>query len=169
MVRGLWSSIFRERRRLLFVCALAFLAGFLFYARTGVYIHGVHASLIVGTIYAAVVGFFALVVCIALPSLRFMVEAVAVSRLGLSVFVLVEPHIGYKILANPMLTAALVVFGGILISRVMHGRILKEKTAGWRDRIVPRDAFRRQPVRVRANKWQYKIVSWLDGAAPLPA
>lgn len=169
MVRGLWSSIFRERRRLLLVSALAFLAGVIFYIRTDIYIHGVHASLIIGAIYAVVVGFAALLVCLFLPSLRFMIEAVAVSRLVFSLFVLVQPDIGYKILAMPALNATLVVFGGILISRAMHGRILKDDTHRWRDRVVPRHAFRRQPVRVRANRFQLRFVGWLDDAAPIPA
>lgn len=169
MVRGLWSSIFRERRRLLFVTSLAFLAGFLFYLRADAYVHGIHVSLVIGAIYAVVVGLCALLVCIALPSLRFMIEAVAVSRLALSLFVLAQPQIGFKILASPALTAALVVFGGVIISRAMHGRILKDEVRGWRDRIVPRHAFRRQPVRVRANRLQFRFVSWLDDAVPIPA
>jgi|GEM_PF-1551778 len=169
MVNGLWSSIYRERRRLAFVSALAFLAGVLFYIRSDVYIHGVHASLVVGAIYAGVVGVAALLVCLLLPNFRFMVEAVAVSRLIFALFVLVQPEVGYKILAMPSLNAGLVVFGGVLISRLMHGRILRSKATGWRDRIVPRDMFQRGPARVKATPLQFKFVSWMDGRPPIAA
>ncbi len=98
-----------------------------------------------------------------------MVEAVAVSRLLFSFFVLAQPEIGYKILAMPSLNAAIVVFGGVAISRLMHGKILREKTRGWRGRILPRGAFNRQPVRLKGTLWQHRFVGWLDDTAPIPA
>ncbi len=169
MFKGLWSSICLERRRLLFVTSLAFLAGALFYLRSDLDIQGVHASVVIGAIYALVVGLAALLVCLFLPSLRFMVEAVAVSRLLFSFFVLAQPAIGYKILAMPTLNAAIVVSGGLIISRLLHGRIVREKTSGWRDRVLPRGAFNRQPVRLQGTLWQHRFVGWLDDTAPIPA
>ena len=170
MTAALWPMIHRERRRLAFVSFMAFLAGFLFYLRADFYINGVHIAVVTGAVYALVVGMSALVVCLLLPSMRFMIEAVAVSRLCLSFFVLAAPNIGYKVLASPMLTAFLVVLGGALISRLLHGRILRVRTPGWRGRLLPSGAlFRRVPVQLRGTRWQHRFVTWLDDAAPIPA
>lgn len=170
MTAALWPMIYRERRRLAFVACMAFLAGFLFYSRANVYINGVHIAFITGAVYALVVGVSALIVCLFLPSMRFMIEAVAVSRLFLSFFVLAAPNLGYKVLASPTLTAFLVVLGGALISRLLHGRILKARQPGWRGRVLPSGAmFRRVPVQLRGTRWQHRFVTWLDDAAPIPA
>ena len=167
MFFGLVPLIYRERRRLAFVVSMAFLAGFLFYLRANFYVYGVHIAIITGAVYAGVVGICTLLICRFLPAMRFMIEAVAVSRLALSFFVLFVPNIGYRILADPFVTALLVVIGGAILSRLMHGRILREKAQGWRDRILPRNAFQRVPVRVHANAWQYRFVGWVDGAVPI--
>ena len=169
MFFGLGPLVYRERRRLLFVVPMAFLAGFVFYLRADLYIYGVHIAIVTGMVYAVVIGFCTLLVCLLLPSMRFMVEAMAISRLTLSFFVLVSPNIGYRILADPFVTAALVVFGGAMISRVMHGRILKDKAQTWRDRVFTRRAFQRRPVRLQARPWQYRFVGWMDDAIPIRA
>ena len=169
MTAALWPLIYRERRRLLFVAAMAFMAGFLFYLRANVYIHGVHIAFITGTIYALVVGLSALLICLFLPSMRFMIEAVAVSRLLLSFFVLAVPNIGYQVLASPMLTAFVVVAGGAVISRLLHGRIHNERRPGWRGRLLPQGMFRRRPIRIQGTPMQHRIVTWLDDTAPIPA
>ncbi len=167
--QALWLSIYRERRRLAFVITMAFAAGFLFYLRADLYIHGIHVSFVTGLIYALVVGAAALVVCLALPSMRFMIEAVAVSRLMLSLLVIAAPDIGFKILASPMLTAFLVVMGGALISRLIHGRILSDRPQGLRARLLPGKAmFQRAPVTIVGKSWQNRFVTWVDGAAPTP-
>ncbi len=168
MTAALWPLIYRERRRLVFVAAMAFMAGFLFYLRANFYIHGVHIALITGAVYAFVVGISALLICLFLPSLRFMIEAVAVSRLLLSFFVLAAPEIGYRVLASPMLTALLVVAGGAMISRVLHGRIHRDRQPGWRGRLLPHGMFRRIPVRIQGTPMQHRFVTWLDDTAPIP-
>jgi len=164
---GLKRLIYRERRRLVFVVSMAFMAGFFFYLRADLYVFGVHLAIVTGLVYAAVVGLCAMLVCLLLPSMRFMIEAVAVSRFALSVFVLVFPNFGYRILADPAATACVVVLGGLMISRLLHGRIIRETARDWRDRIVPRHAFQRMPVRVRGNPWQYRFVGWMDDAVPI--
>lgn len=168
MAFGLRPTIIRERRRLGFVVLTAFLAGFLFYLRSGLDIHGIPAPFVIGAIYAFVVGLCALLVCLVVPSMRFMVEAVGISRLGLALFVLANPATGYQILANPALTAAIVVTGGVLVSRLMHGRILRDRR-GWRQTVVPGQFFRRAPVRIQANAWQHRYVAWIDDDAPIAA
>lgn len=170
MTTVLGEKIYRERRRLVFVAFMAFLAGFLFYARADLYILGIHISFITGAVYAVVVGIAALVICLAFPSMRFMIEAVAVSRLMLSFFVLAVPEIGFKILASPTVTAVLVVFGGAVISRLLHGQILRDRKPGWRGRILPAGSmFRRSPIKLSGAPWQHRFVSWLDDMAPIPA
>lgn len=169
MIKALGPMIYRERRRLAFVSGMAFLAGFLFYLNTGLYVHGVHIAFVTGAVYALVVGSAALLVCLFLPSMRFMIEAVAISRLGLSIFVLSVPGMGAQILANPMLTAFLVVSGGAMISRLVHGRFQRERQPGWRGMLLPGGMFKRVPPRLQAQSWQYRFVSWMDDAAPIRA
>ena len=111
MVFLLWQHLYRERRRLTFVSAMAFVAGVLMYLPAPAYLGGVHISVITGLIYAVIVGAAALIVCMALPRMRFMIEAVAISRLFLSIFVLAVPQVGFQILASPLLTAFIVVAG----------------------------------------------------------
>lgn len=167
MATGLWNRLHSERRRLLVVVLLAFLAGYLFYLRADLYIHGIHVALITGAIYAGVIAVAAVVVCLAFPAMRFMIEAVAVSRLMLAFFVLAVPETGFRILASPALTAFLVVGGGVAVSRLLHGRFRSEAPRGWRDRIVPRSG--RSPARLSGRPWQQRFVAWLDDAAPVPA
>ncbi|MDA9865505.1 hypothetical protein N9C96_02390 [bacterium] len=168
MIAALWPLIYRERRRLVFVATMAFLAGFLFYLQANIYIHGVHIAFITGAVYATVVGFSALLVCIFLPSMRFMIEAVAVSRLFLSFVVLAAPEVGFKILASPMLTAVLVVGGGAIISRLLHGRIHRDRLPGWRGRLLPQGMFRRHPAQIQGSPFQHRFVTWLDDTPPIP-
>lgn len=151
------ACLYQERRRLGLVTALAFVAGVLFYWPSQTYLGAVHISLVTGVVYAAVVGVAAAIVCVLLPRLRFMIEAVAVSRLVLSCCVVVTPEIGPLLLANPFLMALVVVLGGALISRVMHGRIVRE----------PRPAFAfgpsaRRDVVVLGALWQRGFVDWID-------
>lgn len=169
MASGLGCRIYRERRRLLFVTSLAFLAGVIFYLRADAEVMGVHVSLITGAIYAGVIGPTTLFCCLVLPSVRFMIEAIAVSRLIFSVVVFSAPGFGYKILASPTLTAAVVVLGGVAVSRVMHGRIRELRAQGWREKLSIRRIVARTPARLQARDWQHRFVGWIDDAAPLAA
>ena len=102
-------------------------------------------ALVTGAIYAGIIGPTALFFCLVLPSIRFFIEAVAMSRLALSIFVFGAPEVGYKVLSSPMLTAALVVLGAAGISRVLHGKIHKAKSRGWRDASKTRQLPSRMP------------------------
>ncbi|MEO9826729.1 MAG: hypothetical protein ABJF50_20190 [Paracoccaceae bacterium] len=168
MASGAKTVIYTERKRLGFVMGMAFLAGLLFYVRADIYIGGVHVSLITGALYALIIGACALIVCIALPSMRFMIEAVAVSRLILSLFVLVAPSIGYQILANPLITAIITVTGGIAVSRLMHGRLHRDTIKGAKGVIMPTNMFKRLPVSVQGRPWQQRFVHWLEDTEPVP-
>jgi len=166
MLLGLGSRIYRDRRRLLFVVSMAFFAGYIMYLRADLYVFGVHIALFTGTLYASVVAFCALVICLFLPSMRFMMEAVAISRLGLSLVVFFAPNVGGPILSSPLLTAFVVVFGGFCISRLLHGRILKTKPTTWRDRLFPQTGMQRLPARIEAAPWQLRFVGWIDNTVP---
>ena len=155
--------LYLERRRLSFVAVLAFLAGAIGYLHFPHTLFGLPAPLVIGLIYVSVITPFALLVCLFLPRLRFMIEAVAVSRLLFSVFVFAVPEIGYKLMALPSVNALIVVTGGVLLSRVLHGRILRDKANSWIDRVVPRDVFVRAPAMVAGNKRQVRFTNWVDG------
>ncbi|WP_413719583.1 hypothetical protein [Silicimonas sp. MF1-12-2] len=169
MALGLGRRIYRERRRLLFVTSLAFLAGYIFYLRAGHEVWGLPVPVVTGAIYAGVVGPTALFFCLVLPSIRFMIEAIAVSRLLFSIFVFSVPDIGYSILASPFLTAFVVVTGGIVVSRVIHGRIQKTRTRAWREKLNLARLVTRTPARLSGRAWQHRFVGWIDDTQPLPA
>lgn len=158
------ERIYLERRRLSFVAVLAFLAGAIGYLHLPQTLYGMPAPLFIGLLYMAVITPFALLVCLFLPRLRFMIEAVAVSRLLFSTFVFLVPEVGYKIMAMPSLNAVIVVTGGVLISRTMHGQIVREKTQSWWERAVPRDVFSRAPALVAGSDRQVRFTNWVDGA-----
>lgn len=166
MATGAKPIIYQERKRLIFVAVMAFFAGFLFYVRTDAYIGGIHLSLVTGTVYAVIIGACALIVCIALPSMRFMIEAIAVSRLILALFVVSVPSIGYHILTNPLFTALITVTGGIAVSRVIHGRLHRDRRKGLKGHLFPTDLFKRLPVRVEGTPRQQRFVHWLEDTKP---
>ena len=169
MLYRLWRRVYCERKRLLFVTSLAFLAGVIFYLRTDQLIWGVPVPLVTGAIYAGVVGPAALFFCLVMPSIRFMIEAIAVSRLLFSLFVFSVPDICYTILASPFATAAVVVGGGAVISRLLHGRIRKLRLAGWRDRLNLSRIVTRTPARLTARAWQHRFVGWIDDTPTVAA
>ncbi len=144
------------------MATLAFVAGVLFYWNSAVYLAGVHISLITGTVYAGIVGIAAVIVCAVLPSMRFMMESVAFSRLALALFFLAEPEIGIRLLSNPLLLAIVVVTGGACISRLIHGRIEREPS-----RLLQFPALTRSAVVAHGNDWQRQFVGWIDGTAPV--
>lgn len=166
MLLGLGARIHRDRRRLLFVISMAFFAGYIMYLRAELDVFGVHVAWVTGGIYAGVVGLCALFICLFLPAMRFMMEAVAISRLGLSLVVFFAPNFGFSILSSPVVTALVIVAGGVLISRVLHGRIRKPKPTNWRDRVLPPTGFQRLPARIDAAPWQMRFVGWIDNAVP---
>ncbi|MEM7753433.1 MAG: hypothetical protein AAF230_08475 [Pseudomonadota bacterium] len=154
-----WACLYQERRRLALVTALAFVAGVLFYLPSQSYVGRVHISLLTGTVYAAVVGLASAIVCVLLPRLRFMIEAVAVSRLILACCVVVTPEIGPLLLGNPLVMATVVVLGGAGISRLMHGQLVR----GSRPAFAFGPSGRRDVV-VRGGLWQRSFVDWIEAA-----
>lgn len=161
--------IYRERRRLVFVITLAFLAGFLFYLPTDMHVQGIHIAWVTGAIYAVIIGASAIAVFLYFPTMRFMVEAIAVARLMLSLFVLAVPEVGFRILADPFVTACLIVVGGLAVSRLLHGRILKETTNSWSERIRNFRSDCPAPVQLRASAWQFRFVGWMENTVPVRA
>ena len=164
MSSALWALLYRERRRLALVSCLAFAAGGLFYWPTHIYLGSVHISLVTGAIYAGVVGLAALMVCAFLPSMRFMIEAVAFARLALAFFVLAFPQIGFQILTSPLLTALIVVGGGAVVSRVIHGKIVRETKGFWKISRTPRSA-----VFAEGGRLQKRFVAWVEDSVQTPA
>ncbi len=158
MLRRLLSVIHQERRRLLFAIVLAYVSALLAHAHLEVRIDGYPIEIFIASLQAVVVGVFALLVCIFLPSMRFMIEAIAVSRLALASFMYIFPGTGILIQQNPMFSTTVVVIGAIGTSRLIHGRMFK---GGAKVR------FRRFPARLESLPWQKRFVHWVDDTRPI--
>jgi hypothetical protein len=161
MPLALRALLYRERRRLGLVATLAYVAGFLFYLPAPFYLGPVHIAFVTGAIYSVVVATAAIVICALLPSMRYMIEAVAIARVMLAFLVALVPQVGFQIIGNPFLTALLVVSGGAAVSRMIHGR--REKV-----RFGPRP-WHRRAVWHQATDRQQRFVAWVDGSAPAVA
>lgn len=169
MAFSLKRRLYRERKRLTFVTTLAFLAGVIFYLHAEFPIAGIPFPLITGTIYAVIIGATAAFFCVVMPSIRFMIEAMAISRLMFAVFVFSFPEIGYPILFSPFAAATVVVLGGFVVSRVVHGRITKKKARTLADHFSLSRYTRREPALLNARAWQHSFVRWIDDTSPVPA
>ena len=169
MISGISHAIYRERKRLLFATVLAFIAGYLFYARLDIQILGMPVAVVTGLVYAGVVAPAALLVCLFFPSIRFMIEAIAVSRLSVAWIVYSYPEVGAVILGSPLLTAVIVVGFGVAISRMLHGRLVRQTMPGLRSRMAQFRVAYRVPARVVAGPWQQRFVGWVDDAVPISA
>ena len=99
--------------------ALVFIAGAILHLRMNIQVFGVPLPLVTGLIYAAVMAPVTIACFLFLPSLTAMVEHMAISRLLVSLFVFAFPTQGDVLLASPPLLAALVVIGGLSISRML--------------------------------------------------
>ncbi len=167
MIERTLPVFWRERRRLAFVGILAFLAGYFFYARSDVLIYGWPIEVVTGLLYAGVIVPVAFVVCVLFPSIRFLLEAIAVTRFLLAMLVYTYPTFGAVILDLPVLAALIVVSSGALLSRLfLHGRLVKAKSARWMDRIA--SVFVWKPARIlEPTPLQYGFVRWLDNAEPI--
>lgn len=169
MLAGLRNAVHYERRRLYFVTLTAFLAGILFYSRLDMVLLGLPAPFVVGLIYAFIIGIAALFVCILAPSFRFMLEAIAISRLGIAALAFGFPTFGETILASPVLNACIVVGFGVGVSRVIHGRIIRTARTGLRARLHSYATEGRGKVRVAGSAWQRSYVGWMDDAVAVAA
>lgn len=166
MLSVLGHALFRERRRLTFVTLFAFLAGALFYARSDMSVAGLPVPLVTGTIYAAIIGPVAFAVCLFLPGFRFMLEAIAISRLGVASLAFTWPPLGVTILSSPLLNACIVVGFGVAVSRLMHGRVMRDRLPGFAARLRRFHPGETAVVRVTGRDWQRRFVGWIDGAVP---
>ena len=171
MLASHFPSFWKERKRLAFVTALAFLAGFLFYARADTYVFGIQIGVATGLAYAAVIAPVTLMICVLAPRMRFLIDAIAVSRLLVALFAFAFPTIGETLLLQPVLLAFLIVSLGAVLSRtVLHGKIIRFRARTWRARLRPRHFLRRRPVRLQSStNWQRRFVGWVDDTAPIVA
>ena len=167
MIAGLCRAIFLERRRLSFVAAMAFLAGVLFYGNHPGNIGGIPVPYVVGAIYLVAITTFAAIVCIAIPRFRFLVEAIAVSRVVVAGGAFFFPSFGDVILASPLLNAVIVVGFGVAFSRLMHGKIKPQAMPRLRERLRSLTEPTRTPAVVVASSRQRKYVHWMDDARPI--
>ena len=163
MMRKLVAHVSLERRRLAFVVTLAFIAGALLYANVPTAAGVLPAPVLAGLLYAGLIGPAALMTCIFIPTARFLIEGIAVSRLAVALTAFNFPEIGQVLLASPLIMTLIVVAGGSLISRSLHGRIVR--TEKW----SLRSWFDRSGVRLRAKTWQIAYVTWMDLRAPARA
>ncbi len=163
MMSSLRALLYRERRRLVLVAGLAYLAGALLYLPSQAYIGAVHISLVTGAIYTTVVGLAALLICALMPAMRFMIEAVAISRLLLALVILAEPSLHAFFLGNPLIMAIVLVLGGIGISRGIHGRMEKPAKKPFQMRTPWQHAIVKQ-----GTDWQRGFVHWVEGGASAP-
>ena len=85
LISELGRRLYRARRRALVAATMAGLSGLLLYSPVGSAVLGLPFPVFAGLLYAVVVGASSLLVSAALPSLRHMIELVAVSRLIISV------------------------------------------------------------------------------------
>ena len=169
MLAGLVQAVYQERRRLYFVTLLAFVAGVLFYARLNFVIAGLPAPFVVGLVYAGIIGTAAALVCIFAPSFRFMLEAIAISRLAIAGLSFLAPGVGQVILSSPILNACIVVGFGVGVSRLLHGRILRGARMGLLARLRHYASEGRASARVSGREWQRKYVSWMDDTSAIAA
>lgn len=162
MTLAIKAHLLQERRRLAFVTSLAFLAGWLFFLSSSVYVGPVHISLVTGAFYALIVGVSTIAICTFVPRFRFMIEAVAVARFVLALALLASPELTRLLLGNPLLMAFAVVTLGTCVSRAMHGTLERE-TAPAR-RFGPAS---RHTVTAHGSPWQRRFVAWVDGTPAL--
>lgn len=166
MIRSIGRAIYLERKRLLFVATLAFLGGVLLYANMPVFVYGIPLPLITGLAYAALVTPVAMLICVFLPSFRFMVEAVAISRFLVALLAFTVPSVGLTLVMSPLLLAIIVVGGGIAVSRLLHGHIIRPQKSDPVPEAIP--VAHRRPARLAApTPFQRRFVGWLDDVEPV--
>ena len=110
---------FRSARALiLFVTIMSFTAGVIAFLRYDAVVYGLPLPIFTGLVYATLIGSAALVTSIALPALRAMIEAAAISRLGVATASFGLPEFGAALQHSPMLSATAIVGGAILIRKL---------------------------------------------------
>ncbi|MCV2871425.1 hypothetical protein OEZ71_03855 [Defluviimonas sp. WL0050] len=110
----------RETRLLRFVIGLSFLAGFVMYMRYDVIVMGMPMPIFTGLFYAAFIGTTATIVSLLLPALRTMIEAAAISRLGVALAAYGVPEFGLKLAMSPLLSATVIILGAVLVRKLFR-------------------------------------------------
>lgn len=108
--------LYFERRRLTLAGLLAFVAGFSLHAHVNSSAFGVPFPVFTGFLYAGLVVLTAALTTYLLPTVRWLIDGIAVSRLGFAVWV-VGVH-GQEIAASPIASATIVVGGAIILLQV---------------------------------------------------
>ena len=167
VIERIFPTIWMERRRLAFVAVFAFFAGFFFYARLDMTVMGLPASVAIGVTYAVVIVPVTLMICLLMPSMRFLIEAVAVTRLFVAMLAYTYPVLGEVLLSMPILTAAFVVSTGAIFSRTfLHGRMTRPHVEGWMPRL--KQFFTRIPAHIeRPTPLQHRFTAWVDATQPV--
>ena len=118
MKHNLKRVLDRESRRILSVTALAFFTGALFYLRHDLSVQGIPLPLITALLYASIIAPITIGMLMFLPAWGAMIEYLALSRFFVASTVFYFPVIGAELLASPLLMAALVIAGGLVIARI---------------------------------------------------
>lgn len=167
VIKRIFPTFWRERRRLAFVAVLAFFAGYFFYARTDLTVMGLPAGVVTGMVYAVMIVPISLLMCIFLPSMRFIIESVAITRLLLAMLAYTYAPVNEVLMGNPMLTAAIVVSSGAILSRTfLHGRMRRPTAPTFSERV--KLYFTRLPARIEEpTPLQHSFTAWVDATQPI--
>ena len=118
MTHALKPLLRGQSKRIARVTALAFLAGALFYLRHDIFVFGIPLPLMTALLYAAIIAPSTFAILMFLPAWGAMIEYLALSRFFVASAVFYFPTIGPDLLASPLLMAAFIIAGGILIARI---------------------------------------------------
>jgi predicted membrane metal-binding protein len=132
MKHKLKRVLVRESKRILSVTALAFFAGALFYLRHDLSIQGMPLPLITALLYATIVAPITVGILMFLPAWGAMIEYLALSRFFVASTVFYFPVVGAELLASPLLMAALIIAGGLLIARIARALRVRSKAPSVR-------------------------------------
>ncbi len=112
------SHFYLQRRRFTLIGLLAFVAGYLLYSHVESTVMGLPMPVYVGFLYLASVVFTASISTYYFPNLLRLIDCIAVSRLCFAICIVgTESH---EIAASPMASAAIVVSGAIVLSRISY-------------------------------------------------
>ena len=117
-----------QSKRIARVTALAFFAGALFYLRHDIFVLGIPLPLMTALLYAAIIAPVTFAILAFLPTLGAMIEYLALSRFFVASTAFYFPAIGVELLASPLLMAAFIIAGGVLIARI--ARVLRTRSEG---------------------------------------
>ena len=124
-----FEPIFRgQSKRIARVTALAFFAGALFYLRHDIFVFGLPLPLMTALLYAAIIAPVTFAILAFLPAFGAMIEYLALSRFFVASTAFYFPAIGAELLASPLLMAAFIIAGGVLIARI--ARALRARFEG---------------------------------------